>query len=176
MNTIKKLAFIALTFTSFSVNAQTNKATTAKIIEEKNYIFVATTAIPLNSADVSAVLNKIPGSIGGGAISLSGNTYDLVVNADSIVSYLPYYGRAYRASFDSEENGHKFTSKNFTYKKTKRKKGGWDIAIATKDVKDNVRMTLTVSENGYATLNVISNDKQSISYNGYMMEEKKKEL
>jgi hypothetical protein len=175
MNPIKKLAFIAIVFCSLTVKAQTNKVTTAKIVEEKNYIFVATTAIPISSADITTIMSKIPGAAGGGAISLSGATYDLAVTPDSLKSYLPYYGRAYRASFDNDENGYKFTSKKFTYKTTKRKRGGWDIEMTTKDVNDNVRMTLTISENGYATLSIISNNKQSISYNGYL-EEKKKTL
>ncbi len=176
MKIIKKLAFLALGFISFSVNAQTNKATTTKIIEEKNYIFVATTAIPLNSTDINNILSRMPGSIGGGAISLSGGNYDLVITKDSLVSYLPFYGRAYRASLDNDENSYKFTSKDFTYSTTKRKKGGWDISISTKDIKENVRMNLTISENGYASLSVISNSKQSISYNGYIREDNRKTL
>ena len=47
------------------------------------------------------------------------------------------------------------------------------IQISPKDTKDGVRMNLTDSDNGYATLNVSSNNKQSITYNGYLAEPKK---
>jgi hypothetical protein len=176
MKILKKIGVFGIFLFALNANAQTNKATTARIIDEKNYVFVATTAIPSNSSDMNTILNNISPGAGGGAISLSGGSYDLSITPDSLVAYLPYYGRAYRASVGNDENGHKFTAKKFTYTITKHKKGGWNIVMTTSDVNDNVRMNLDVSESGYATLNIISNNKQSISYNGYLMENKKKAL
>jgi hypothetical protein len=176
MNALKKIYFLAFAVIALQANAQTDKATTAKIVDQKNYVFVATTAIPQNATDISKVMANIPGNTGGGAINLSGGDYDLVVTVDSLIAYLPFYGRAYRTSTNIDENGHKFSSKNFTYNATKRKKGGWDILMATKDVKDNVRMTLSLSENGYGTLSINCNDKQSITYNGYIRPSEKKSL
>lgn len=173
MNTIKKLALIALAMITYNASAQTDKATTNKIVEEKNYIFVATSAIPLSNMDVNRVLSGMPGANAGGVINLTGSNYDLRIVPDSVIAYLPFYGRAYRAPMNNDESGHKFTSKDFTYTKTKRKKGGWDVNINTNDVKDNVRMTLNITESGYGTLVVISNNKQSITYNGYISEAKK---
>lgn len=175
MKTLKIVAFLILAFIGFKANAQTDKATTLRIVEEKNYVFVATTAIPLNGTDINNILRKMPGNTGGGNISLSGSSYDVSITKDSVVAYLPYYGRAYSASLNSDENGYKFTAKKFTYDVKKTKKGDWDVIINTKDVKDNVRMSLSISESGYASLNVMSNNKQSIMYNGYLSENKKKE-
>ena len=157
-----------------SVFAQTDKAVTSKIIAAKNFIFVATTANPLNSTDVNNILRQMPGNANGGSIDLSGNYYDVQITPDSIVAYLPYYGRAFSAPINPDENGYKFKSKNFSYSTTPRKKGGWEILMITKDVKDSPRLSLSISENGYATLNIISNNKQSISYNGYLEESKRK--
>eukprot|EP01136_Pigoraptor_vietnamica_P036654 Opistho-1_new@103542 len=171
---MKKLIKLAVALTLFigTANAQTDKATTAKIVAEKNYVFVATMAIPLNSTDINNVLRQLPGNTGGGNINLNGNNYTVTITPDSIVSYLPYYGRSFSAPIGNDENGYKFKAKDFTYQLTKRKKGGWDVVIQSKDIKDNVRMNLNIGENGYATLNVISNNKQSITYNGYLSENK----
>ncbi|RZL47500.1 MAG: DUF4251 domain-containing protein [Pedobacter sp.] len=173
MKSLKNIGLLALVLIVFTANAQTDKATTIKIVEEKSYVFVATTAVPLNSADITAVFSKMSGPPNSGAVNLTGSNYDLKITPDSIVAYLPYYGRAYVAPFGNDENGYKFTSKKFVYESKKGKKKGWDILIQSKDIRDNVRMNLSVSESGYATLNVISNNKQSISYNGYLSEIKK---
>lgn len=173
MNTIKKLGFAALCLLAFNANAQTDKATTAKIVNDKNFIFVATSAIPLNTIEVTRVLNKMTGPPTGGTINLNTDNYDLRITPDSLISYLPFYGRAFNATpygGNNDESGYKFTSTKFTYETKKGRKKGWDIAIQTKDVRDNVRMNLSVSEGGYATLNVVSNNKQSITYNGYLKE------
>lgn len=176
MKSLKNLVLLALVLIAFTANAQTDKATTTKIVEAKNYIFVATTAIPLNSADINSVMSKMSGPATAGTINLTGGNYDLKITADSIVAYLPFYGRAYSAPYgmDNTESGYKFTSKKFKYESKKGKKKGWDIAIQTSDVKDNVRMNLNISESGYATLSVTSVNKQSITYNGYLSEVEKK--
>lgn len=171
MKKLIKLNMAFLLITSAAM-AQTDKATTAKIVAEKNYVFVATMAIPLNSVDINNVLRQLPGNTGGGNINLNGNNYTVSVTGDSVVSYLPYYGRSFTAPIGNDENGYKFTTTKFNYQLTKRKKGGWNVAISPKDIKDNVRMDLNISENGYATLYVISNNKQSITYNGYLSENK----
>lgn len=175
---ITSLKFTALLLvTTISVaNAQTDKATTTKIVNDKNFIFVATSAIPLNTMDVSRVLNKMAGPTTGGTINLNTDNYDLRITPDSVISYLPFYGRAFNATpygGNNDESGYKFTSTKFTYETKKGRKKGWDIAIQTKDVKDNVRMNLSISEGGYATLSVVSMNKQSITFNGYLKEAKK---
>ena len=170
MNKIGKLAWV-LFFGIGNTFAQTNKATTARIMAAKNYTFVANSANPLNSADVNNILRQMPGNANGGSINLSGSNYDVQITPDSIVAYLPYYGRAFAAPTSADENGYKFKSKTFTYSATTTKKGGWEILMQTKDVKDSPKLSLSISENGYATLNIISNNKQAISYNGYLKAE-----
>lgn len=175
MKSLKKLGLLTLGLIAFNVSAQTDKSTTAKIVEEKKYVFVATNAMPMNSTEINNILSRMPGGSGGN-INLIGSSYDVRITPDSIECYLPYYGRAFAAPMNNDDSGYKFKSKKFSYVATKRKKGGWEIKVNTKDVKDNVRMNLSISENGYATLNVFSNNKQSISYNGYLSEPKKAAL
>lgn len=174
MKNLNKIGLVLLALFAFNANAQTDKATTTKIVNEKNYVFVATTAIPMNSTDINNILMKMNGNnSGGGTIHLTGNNYDVKVNPDTITSFLPYYGRSFTAPINNDENGIKFTSTKFTYNTVKTKKG-WDVTITTKDTRDSQRFQLNIGENGYATLNVISNTKQTISYNGYIAERKQK--
>jgi len=168
MKILKNLGFLLITLIAFKANAQTDKATTIRIVEAKKFLFVATSALPLNSNEINSVIRQMPGSTGGN-INLSGSNYDLKITADSLVAYLPYYGRSYSAPVNRDDNGFKFTAKDFTYT-SKKNKRGWDVSMEPKDVRDNVRMNLSISESGYASLSVMSNSKQSITYNGYISE------
>ena len=106
--------------------------------------------------------------MGGRNRYLTPDYYDLTVSRDTIVAYLPYFGRAYVAPMDPSQNGIQFTSKNFTYTTAPRKKGGWDISIKFKDAGDVQQMQLTVTEDGSASLSVTSVNRQSISFTGHI--------
>lgn len=176
MRTLKNIFFLALLFSASQLQAQTDKATTIKILEAQHYVFVATSASPLNASDINKVMSRMPGFTGGaGNINLSGSNYDLTVTKDSVVAYLPYYGRSYTPKIGGfDEGGIKFKSKDFSYKAAMRKKGGWLISLAPKDVKDNYSLTLFVTTAGYATLTVTNNTQQPITFNGYLSEPKQK--
>lgn len=169
MKTLKNILMIAAVLTATHASAQTDKETTARLVAAKTIRFNATSAQPLAVGDLNAILSKMPGGMGGGgSIQLSGATYDLKINKDSVEAYLPYFGRAYTANMNPNEAGIKFKSKDFSYKTEQKKKGNWVITIKPKDNKDGHQMTLNVGTNGYALLNVNSNNKQSISYMGYI--------
>ncbi|NII84905.1 MULTISPECIES: DUF4251 domain-containing protein [unclassified Pedobacter] len=173
LNLILSLAFLSLGFQSF---AQTNKETTVKIVADKNYTFVANSAMPMSNNDVNRVLAMMPGGQGGSTINLTGSQYDVKVTKDSIVAYLPYFGRSFSAPMDPTQGGIKFTSKDFTYTESKNKKGVYTIQINTKDVKrENYRFTINISTNGYASLTASSVNKQPIIFNGYLDEPKKQD-
>ncbi|RYG07216.1 MAG: DUF4251 domain-containing protein [Chitinophagaceae bacterium] len=175
MNRLKTLFATALTLISVTAIAQTDKATTAKIVEAKTYTFVARSATPLNVQDISAIMSRMPGGMqGGGTINLNETYYEVKVTPDSIIAFLPYYGRSFSAPINQTEGGVKFNSKKFEYKSTKGRKRGWDIVIDTKDAKENYRLSLNIGEEGYATLSLNSNNKQSISYQGYLKENEEK--
>jgi len=119
------------------------------MLEEQRYFFVAQSTTPSR----------------GGLRQLTGG-YNLRVSKDSLVSDLPYFGRAYTASYGSTDGGIKFTSVDFGYKAEPRKKGGWNITINPKEINTCREMNLLVYEDGTASLNVSSNDKQPISFKG----------
>lgn len=120
-----------------------------RMIKDQEYTFIARTVLPT----------------GGRIVQLTSN-YDLRVSKDSVISFLPYFGRAYTAPIGGTNAGIQFTSTDFNYKVSERKKGGWQILIRPKDVQDIQQVNLTVSEGGSASLQVTSNNRQPISYNG----------
>lgn len=126
----------------------------AMMIESKTYVFNVESVRPMK----------------GGTRHLSpGNT--MRVSKDTIITDLPYFGKAYQASMSSE-GGIKFISTQFEYSTAVRKKGGWDITIRPKDNHTVLDLTLTVFDNGTAHLDVNSSDRQPISYSGYLAERK----
>lgn len=170
MNKLKTLCAAAIAFISLNAAAQTDKTTTAKIVEAKTYTFVARSATPLNVQDISAVMSRMPGGMQGGTIQLNETYYEVKVTPDSVIAFLPYYGRSFTAPINQTEGGVKFTSTKFEYKSTKGRKRGWDIVLSPKDGKENYRLSLNIGDEGYATLSLNSNEKQSITYQGYLKE------
>jgi hypothetical protein len=122
------------------------------LIESRSFEFSAQSAHPMRARTI----NLSP-------------RYTFTVSPDTIVSDLPYYGRAYQATMDPDDAGIKFTSTDFTYTAKERKKGGWEIAIKPKDVRNSPIANLSISANGYTSLNVISTDKQAISFRGIVI-------
>lgn len=158
------IVFFALASCTTSFGQQSNKgkkqneiSQIQNLLNSKNYEFIAQTALP----------------VGGRAINLT-SAYDVQVLGYTVISDLPYFGRAFVAPIDPSDGGIHFTSNEFGYSLKERKKGGWDIAILPKDAKDIRQMLLNVTESGYGTLQVISNDRQQISFNGYIRERKGK--
>jgi hypothetical protein len=100
--------------------------------------------------------------------------YDITISKDSVLSYLPYFGRAYRAPYNPDEVGLKFTSTKFDYTKTPNKKEGWDILIKPKDNTEVQQLSFTIFDNGSASLQVLSANRDPISFQGYIRERKQK--
>lgn len=153
MKPFVNMALILLVgLSSLNTKAQSNKDTSAinKMINNQQYVFKADQAMPL----------------GGRTMHLTSD-YDVKISKDSVQAYLPYFGRAYSANIGSSEGGIKFNSKQFDYT-IKEKKGGWDITIKPKDVQDVQLLSFSIFNNGNASLNINSTNRQSISYSGYV--------
>jgi hypothetical protein len=149
MKPLINLIILSLLFAG-TATAQNEKNDPLKdAIATKNYVFKARTVMPST----------------GGARQLT-SEYDLTVNSDSVIAYLPYFGRAYSATPGRTNDGINFTSTNFTYNVTEGKKGGWMIEIKPKDAGDVQQLNLNLSKNGYGTLLVNSQNRQSISFTG----------
>ena len=150
----KNFLFIVFVFFIGTVHAQDKDADIKSLIESKRFVFKAQTVSP-----PSMPLRQ-----------LNGDNYDLKILGDSLISYLPYFGRAYTAPSPGTTGGYNFTSTKFDYSAKTRKKGGWDIILKPTDVTDFREFDLTVSKNGTASLRALSNNRQLISYNGFITE------
>ena len=150
----KNFLFIVFVFFVGAVQAQDKDADIKSMVEAKRFVFKAQSVSP-----PSMPLRQ-----------LTGDNYELRILGDSLISYLPYFGRAYTAPSPGSTGGYNFTSTKFDYNTKSRKKGGWDIIITPTDVTDFREFNLTISKNGTASLRALSNNRQLISYNGYITE------
>ena len=140
---------------SNEVYAQNNtekEETVSRIVAEQNFIFKAQTVMPTS-----------------GRTRQLTSEYDLRVSKDSVSSWLPYFGRAYRAPMDPSKGGIQFTSTDFDYS-TSQRNDGWEITIKPKDTRDVQELFLTVFKNGSANLRVSSISRQPISFGGTVAE------
>ncbi len=68
MKTLKSILMIAVLLMGIQASAQTDKATTAKLVNAQNFVFNATTAMPMANAEINAILSQMPGGQAGGII------------------------------------------------------------------------------------------------------------
>lgn len=159
------LIALCLLHTAFAQTKPNKKA--ARIVEvndivtARNYVFKA---------------NYVNPSRGGGRALTS--DYDLIVAKDSIIAFLPYFGRAYLADYGSTDEGIKFTWTHFDYKATSGKKGNREILIIPQNKnisnpKDVQSLRLSISEDGYASLQIINSNRDPIIFDGTIEKRRK---
>jgi hypothetical protein len=97
--------------------------------------------------------------------------FDVAVSKDTIISYLPFFGRGYIAHASPTDVDFDFTSTKFTYSATPSNRG-WIISIKPTDQTYLRELYFRVFENASASLTVTSLDRSSISYEGYLTQRK----
>ena len=100
--------------------------------------------------------------------SRSVSTYSIEVRNDSLISYLPYIGRAYKVPYGGG-NGLNFSAPISSYNETIKKNGRRDIEISVANNEDTYLYTLMVFDNGSSSLTVQSRQREQISYSGNMV-------
>ncbi len=157
-------AILSLLTFSFVGNIQAQSGSgevsaTKQLLDARRYEFLAQTMSPMS-----------------GRIRQLTGYYSMIVTPDTVSADLPYMGKAYSAPMDPANTGISFTSTSFNYKIQDRKKGGWDIEIQPKDNTNTQTIRLTVYDNGQAYMQVNSNQRQPVSFNGTVqaITEKKK--
>ena len=164
MKTLNKIAILLIVtlISNIAVNAQTTRkdkkaahaAEIKSMVEAQDYKFDANYVTPMRG--ISRSLNS---------------PYDLTISKDTVAAFLPYFGQAYQAPYNPTDGGIKFTTTKFTYNSKVGKKGGWTVTIKPTDRsisnwRDVQNMTLSISADGYASLQVISINRDPISFNG----------
>ncbi len=97
-------------------------------------------------------------------------SYRVILNNGEIDSYLPYFGRAYKAEYGSNQSPMSFRTKVSDLKVEEWKKGGWIVSFKAGNKNDLMDFIFNIGETGSVTLNVNSTNRQAISYYGDLSE------
>ncbi len=156
---MKKTAylFIILILASCSSARLPGNSETALLIESQEFEFIAQSMTPPG-------IN--PGSIAGAG-------YGLKLMDDSISVLLPFFGRAFGPS--TNRNGGPIQLNTTAFTKTSRiHDGRWEFRFEPADQMQVRQLFLSVSNNGYASLQVISTNRETVSFNGVIESLKEK--
>lgn len=138
------------------------------LLNSGEFTFIAQRANPMNM-DVVNVMNSLPGSSSTRILDLDYG-YTVQISKDQLEVTLPYFGRLYNPSYDTIKNGFRFTSKDYKVTQEDGRKGSKVFYITVNDQQNIRKMNLEVFKNGKAYLSIDANDRQPISYDGYIME------
>lgn len=149
-------------FSFTAAQAQANKAdkkaekaaAMKAMVEAQQYVFHAQNTNPMQGRNIQLT-----------------SGYAVKVGKDTVVSDLPYFGRAYTAPMDPTKGGIQFTSTKFEYELKEIKKG-WQVQLKPKDASGVQQFYLSIFDNGTASLQVTSTNRQPISFTGYVSEKK----
>jgi hypothetical protein len=93
--------------------------------------------------------------------------YQVAVRNDSLISHLPYLGRAYNIPYGGGK-GLNFSERISKYQESKVKNDQWVIDIELQNEEDTYIYTIRVFDNGNSSIDVVSRQRQRISYSGNM--------
>ncbi len=95
--------------------------------------------------------------------------YDFTIKNDSLICNLPYFGVVNQLqNYNSNDNGIKFTTTDFTLDKKVNKKGLIEYVIIPKNKEQSSKFFLSVDKNGFASLNIIFRNRETIRFNGQL--------
>jgi hypothetical protein len=134
-----------------------DSAALTEAIESKNFVFQAQTIIASGTAQRQ----------------INTGEYSLELLQDSISVLLPFFGRAFNASPGMTGGPIQLNTKDFEYS-SEKKNDRWEVRITPSNTSQVRQMFLSISGNGYANLQVISTNRESISFNGVIELKKNK--
>lgn len=102
----------------------------------------------------------------GRAVNLTTN-YSVEVKGDSLISYLPYFGRAYNVPYGGGK-GLNFIAPITGYQTETDRKGMTRVVLTTENEEDRYQYVLEVSSSGDSYVQVQSRQRDFIRYSGRM--------
>jgi hypothetical protein len=156
MKTLRIFYTLAVLFIFGSTTAQnkSEKAHTSieTLLNSKNFEFIANTALPLS----------------GPAKNLVGSNYSITFTPEMVTSNLPFYGRIYSGKVMGRDKGMRFKGKpeNFNIEKSKE----YQVNASVTGENDTYEISMSVSDSGYATLIISTNDRETITYQGEVVQ------
>ena len=137
-------------------DGKVEKTLEEKIIMEKIGKLHTDTTFMFNATDMMVR--------GGGNMNL-GYKCDVQVKNEIVKSYLPFIGKAYYISTDTQNSGFDFTLPLQDYH-FNQNKSGYDALLKVKNGTDLLNYRFHITKTGSATLTVGSSRRQSISFYG----------
>lgn len=119
-----------------------------ELLESGYYVIDVDRALPLNGTPVNLT-----------------SSYTLEMRGDSVISHLPYFGRAYNIPYGGGD-GLRFTRTITDKSITFDDKGTAEIKFEARTDEDNFTYNVKVFSNGSATLFVQPVNRQSINFHG----------
>lgn len=143
--------------TSFAQQNNQDKKDAKKIslkqmIDSQHFIFNAESVNPMR-----------------GGFRMLTSTYDVSISKDTLVSDLPYFGRAYIAAYNPTKSELDFTTTGLTYTVKPYKKTGWFVVVKPTSKTSIQQYAFTIFEDGTASLTVTSTSRDPISFNGHII-------
>lgn len=124
------------------------KEAVKKLIASENYKIDVQTALPMRGRSVPLT-----------------SAYSLEIRNDSVISYLPYFGRAYSIPYGGG-NGLNFRASLKEYNMKMDKKGNAVIQFVARNPEDNYEFSAKVYSNGSSSIDVNMQNRQSIGFLG----------
>ena len=147
--------FISLTVLfqfSCSSSKTTVKESTKQQIENGNFKISVDYMIPAQGASRSLT-----------------SPYSIAIQGDTLISYLPYFGRAYSIPYGGGK-GLNYTAPLFDYSLSFNSKGTANISLRARSEEDVFLYNIEIFNNWKATIRVTSNNRQEISFYGELEE------
>lgn len=160
MRKILITSVMALTAWVMLVGCATAEERAARAAEQAKAVKAA-----LQERNYQIAVNRMYPSRGASKIVSSG--YSVEVRNDSLISYLPYFGRAYDVPYGGG-NGLNFSAPIRNYKESQTKSDLRHIEIDVKNDEDTYLYTLDIFDNGSTDINVRSRQREPISFSGQM--------
>ena len=105
--------------------------------------------------------------LGGMPRHVSSN-YELTVNGDEVVSYLPYVGEAYRLPYGGGKGlNFKGTIENYTITYPTSNRSHIEFTVTNEE--DSYFFRIDVFSNGKSIIDIIARDRDAISFDGEMV-------
>ena len=100
----------------------------------------------------------------GRAVNVTSN-YSLEIKGDTVVSYLPYFGRAYSIPYGGGKVFN-FSAPIISYESARDRKGKTYVRLVTDNEEDVITFQLEIFDNGQATIDVRAREREPITYSG----------
>jgi len=142
------VVFPTLSAQSKKEKKEQKKEAVKKLIASENYKIDVQTALPMR----------------GRSIPLT-SPYSLEIRNDSVISYLPYFGRAYSIPYGGGD-GLNFRVPLKEYNMEMDKKGNAVIKFVAQNPEDRFEFRAKVYSNGSTSIDVNMQNRQSISFQG----------